>query len=117
MAPIRLRNEGSDDILVPPFTLTVKRFLPRENPVCEIQYWKPTVPQSKENSNGMYSQSTASVVWPRGGRGAQGVKGSAGTGPASPGRRSVRWTQGDSTADLEAAKGKSHTFSSQGKSL
>ena len=117
MALIRLRNEGSDNKLVPPFMLAVKKFLPREKPVCEIQYWKQTVLQLKEHSSGMYSQSTASIAWPRGGTGHARVKGSTGTGPAKPGRRSVGWHQEDSTADLEAAKGKSHSFSSQEKSL
>lgn len=38
-----------------------------------------------------------------------------GTGPVRPLLRSLGWGQEDPTAGLEAAKGKSHTFSSQVK--
>ena len=71
--------------------------------------------QLKENSNVMDSQAQAWQRWPRGGAGRTGVKGSAGTGAIRPLPRSLGWSQEDSTAGLEAAKGKSHTFSSQGK--
>ena len=63
----------------------------------------------------MDSQAQAWQRWPRGGTGRTGVKGSAGTGAIRPLLRSLGWSQEDPTAGLEAANGKSHTFSSQGK--
>lgn len=65
--------------------LMVKKFLPHEKPVCETQYWKPTVLQLKEHGSGMDSQSTASIVWPRGGPGRAGVQGSTGQDPPGQG--------------------------------
>lgn len=110
MAPIRLRNEGSDDILVPSLYVDSKRFLPRETLCVKYSTGNRLCLNRKKTATGCTHRAQPLWCGP-GGRGAQkGRRGRQGQDPPVQGRRSGAGLRGTRLQTWKLLRAKSHTF-------